>query len=166
MELSVSHQAYVFVCMVLCGMLSGIIFDIFRSIRRCTKPKSCIIAAQDLFFWFIELCVVYITAFEVNNAQIRGYEAIALVLGAVFYFVTVSEYVMRFLCHIIRFAMKTVNAVLKPLYKILHVMTLPFKKARSAVKKKAKNIKNRISSLVKNEIRRLKTIFSGKIQKY
>ncbi len=110
--------------------------------------------------------MVYITAFEVNNAQIRGYEAIALVLGAVFYFVTVSEYVMRFLCHIIRFAMKTVNAVLKPLYKILHVMTLPFKKARSAVKKKAENIKNRISSLVKNEIRRLKTIFSGKIQKY
>lgn len=114
MELSVSHQLFVFVCMFLCGGATGIIFDIFRALRRCIKSGSGIILAQDLMLWFVELVIVYYTAFKVNNAELRGYEAIALILGAFIYFITLSEHIVRLVCKIIAFLLKIFGFVARP----------------------------------------------------
>lgn len=158
MELSVSHQLYVFCCMILCGMLSGIVFDVFRSVRRCIKCTNGIIAVQDLAFWGVELCMVYITAFKVNNAQMRGYEIIALILGTVFYFTAFSQYIIIILCRITNIVKKFVVLILKPIYN-------PIKKTCFAICNHAANIKNSAVNVLKLKINCLKRVFLIKISK-
>ena len=87
-------------------------------------------AAQDLVFWLLELSLVYITAFEVNNAQVRGYEAIALIIGAVLYFVSASEYVMRFFCMVIGLLKKIIVKITKPFKKLIKFIFQPFARAK------------------------------------
>lgn len=164
MELSVSHQVYVFGCMILCGVLSGIVFDIFRSVRKCTKPRSCIIAAQDLFFWFIELCVVYITVFEVNNAQLRLYEAVALVLGAVFYFMTFSMYVVHFLCRVIMLFKKVLDFIFAPVRRGMEISAFYVKKLFGRLKSRIKHMNNGIFGSVKAKFGIAKALLCKKIK--
>lgn len=114
MNVSVSLQAFMFLGMVLCGAMCGVVFDVFRALRRYRRPARSIVALQDILFWLIELTVVYMAVFRLNYANIRAYEGIALVIGSWVYFMTVSEYVIRFLCAIISFAVRTAGIVLKP----------------------------------------------------
>lgn len=164
MELSVSHQAYVFGCMILCGVLSGVIFDVFRSIRKCTKTCSCVIAAQDLLFWFIELCIVYVTAFEVNNAQLRLYEGVALVLGAVFYFMTFSMYVVRFLCRVIIFVKKLLDFAFAPIFRCINISAFYIKKLFDVLKNRIKSLKTGTFGIVKDKLGNVKALFNKKLK--
>lgn len=165
MELSVSHQLFVFVCMVLCGGATGVIFDAFRAHRRCVKSGSGIIAAQDLLLWFAELVIVYYTAFKVNNAQIRGYEAIALIVGAVLYFITLSEYVMKLMCKIITAVIKIFSSVVSPLKKLCTVIAKPFKRLFLFVKTKVMLLGNNTKTSVSELNMRIKTALSVKKHK-
>lgn len=114
MNISVSLQAFMFLGMVLCGAMCGVVFDVFRGLRRYRRPARSIVALQDILFWLIELTVVYMAAFRLNYAHIRAYEGIALVIGSWVYFMTVSEYVIQFVCTITSFAVKAAGIVLKP----------------------------------------------------
>ena len=159
MKLSVSHQLFVFVCMFFCGWLTGIVFDIFRGLRRCIKSGSGVIAAQDLLLWFLELVIVYYTVFKVNNAEIRGYEAVALISGAVVYFIILSEYAVKFISKVIMLLIKAIRVVLKPLKKLVCFMKKPLRKCIHFIKIKQeivfeflKNMKNSVISRIKTTL--------------
>lgn len=130
--------------------MSGVIFDIFRAYRKCTGKKSGIVAMQDILFWLFELVLVYATAFKVNNAGIHGYEAIALVLGSVVYFSSVSALVIKLFCVFWRAVIAAVSAVLSPVRRIKRYLKIKFfsvlKRALAALAKNfgtfEKNIRN------------------------
>lgn len=161
MELSVSHQLFVFISMTLCGVAAGVIFDLFRAVRRCIKASSGVILTQDLLLWFFELVLVYYTMFKVNNAKIRGYEAIALVIGSVLYFVTVSCYVTKAFSKVISFLLKILRTLLIPLKKVCLILAKPAKKLCSSSKKQFITLK----SSVKTKISSRKAEISGKKHK-
>ncbi|MBQ8588166.1 MAG: hypothetical protein IJ454_02110 [Clostridia bacterium] len=123
MDISFSEQAFVFVAMVMCGMLCGIIFDVFRAVRHSRKTTSGIVAMQDLLFWLIELAAIYTVAFKLNYAHVRAFEGIALVMGSWMYFMTLSKYSLRFLCRVTDLIVKIVRLVLKPLGKALSAVS-------------------------------------------
>lgn len=141
MEISVSNQAIVFLGMVLCGVVCGVVFDIFRAIRRCRKSANSVIAAQDLLFWIIELVIVYMAAFRLNYAHVRAYEGIALVIGSVIYFMTLSKYTVRFVCICIAFAVKITLLVLTPVMKAARLALRPIKALTVFITAKALRIK-------------------------
>lgn len=165
MELSVTHQVFVFMCMILCGIATGLIFDLFRALRRCVKSGSGVIAAQDLALWFTELCIVYMTAFKVNNAQIRGYEAIALVIGSVLYFITVSGYVMKFFCKTFNLLKKLLKAISTPFKKTAEFIFAPLKKLKSVLKRVLAASKYSVFSALSSFMLRLRMLFTGKKKK-
>lgn len=100
--------------MVLCGIVCGFAFDIFRGIRRERKPGTGIIVIEDLFMWAVELVIVYAMAFRLNYAGVHGYEIIALVLGSVIYFMTVSRYAIRIVSKVYVFLLKAIKVVIAP----------------------------------------------------
>ncbi len=143
--------------MVLCGAVCGVVFDVFRAVRRCKKSGRSVIAAQDLLFWVIELVIVYMAAFELNYAHVRAYEGIALVIGSVMYFMTLSQYTVRLVCAIIRFAAKTVRVISAPVIKLAVFMMKPVKalvhfagkkasKAKLMIKMRLRNITDKVRS--------------------
>ena len=165
MELSVSHQLFVVICMFLCGGITGIIFDLFRGFRRCVKSASGVIVAQDLLLWAAELIVVYYTAFKVNNAAIRAYEGVALVCGAAIYFVTVSEYTVRGVCKATVFALKISDALLFPLRKMLNFVTMPLKRMASYAEKKISATKNKLKKFAIEKKKKIKAVIKVKKRK-
>lgn len=109
---------FVFIAMIFCGALTGIVFDVFRAFRKCVKSGGGVIAVQDIALWLAELAVVFITVFKVNNAAVRLYEIIGLAAGSVLYFITVSQYALRALCAVLGLAKKAAGIVLSPVKKL------------------------------------------------
>ena len=165
MKLSVSHQLFVFVCMFFCGWLTGIVFDVFRSLRRCVKSGSGVIVLQDLLFWLLELVIVYYTVFKVNNAKVRFYEAVALISGAIVYFIILSEYAVKFISKVIMLLIEATNVVLKPLKKLLCFMRKPLSKFICFIKTKQKMFLGFLKRMNNLVISRIKTTLPEKKSK-
>jgi len=144
LEVSSVNQAYVFLAMIVCGGVCTFIFDVFRGIRRYKNSGSGIIAVQDLVFWAIELTVVYLVAFRLNYARVRAYELIALLIGSVIYFVTLSDWVIRLVCSGIKFGVGIFIKIAFPFQRLCNILVLPLKKLKVVAGKKAESLKTKI----------------------
>ena len=47
------NQAYIFLIFVINGFLIGILFDIFRILRKSFKTKDIITYIEDILFWIL-----------------------------------------------------------------------------------------------------------------
>ena len=115
MEISVTREAFVFICSVLCGGLIFLLYDLFRLIRRKTKGDMIVVHVQDGLFWILALCLLFFCVFHVNNGVLRLYEIIGAGLGALLYGLTLSPLVLRLLDQIL----KTFAKIFKFFCKIL-----------------------------------------------
>lgn len=66
-------QAYLFIIFILNGILIGILFDIFRILRRSFKTPNIVTYIEDVLFWTISAILVLYSLFVFNNGEIRGY---------------------------------------------------------------------------------------------
>lgn len=130
MGVSISNQANVFLAMALCGCLVGIVFDLFRILRKFIKMNCIWVNITDVFFIVCCLCIVFTTLIYFNNGQLRWYEFLGLFLGTLLYFLCISKPIMYILTKIVGFLQKIVGFILKILltpmtflYRIL-VLTL------------------------------------------
>ena len=154
MNISASAQVLVFFAMVLCGVMCGILFDLFRGIRYRRKTSGGVVAVQDLIFWILELILVYAVIFAINYAYVRVFELIALILGSVLYFMTLSDFVVSFVSKLTYTAEKAAAFILKPFVKAFFIG----KKISCAVKTRLTSkytlilnkIKQKSSSKLKN----------------
>ena len=49
----VDNQGYLFLIFTLDGLIIGILFDIFRILRKSFKTKDIVTYVQDILFWLI-----------------------------------------------------------------------------------------------------------------
>ncbi len=145
-DISFSEQAFVFVAMVMCGVLCGIIFDVFRAVRHSRRTTSGVVAMQDLLFWIIELAAIYTVAFKLNYANVRAFEGIALVMGSWMYFMTLSKYSLRILCRVTDFIVKIIKLVLKPLSKLVAAVRCIVRKVSVYICGKLSTLKGKVKS--------------------
>ncbi len=168
MDISFSGQAFVFLAMVMCGVLCGIIFDVFRAVRHARRTASGIVAMQDLLFWLVELAAIYTVAFKLNYAYVRAFEGIALVIGSWIYFMTLSKYALRFLCRAVDMIIKTARFIFAPIAKAFLTFAGFVRKLRAfaggrlasfaaLIKRKVRALWNRICPA--KTVDRLKSIF-------
>ena len=133
------------------------IFDVFRGFRCRVKSANGIIVMQDILLWLAELAVVYYTVFRVNNAKIRAYEAVALICGAVIYFLTLSQYTIKLVSGITSFGLKILSAILFPAKKAVAFVFGLFKKFANLTKDKVFFARGKIKvflNLIKRKITR------------
>ena len=102
MIISMSGQAAAFVASAAIGVVLGVIFDLFRVLRRLFRHKGVATAVQDAFFWIIGTLLTFTLFLRLNDGEMRGYLFLGLLLGAVIYFLTVSRHLTAFLLCILR----------------------------------------------------------------
>ncbi len=125
MEISSVNQAWVFLWMVVCGIVCTFVFDVFRGIRRYKSPQNSVIVFQDLVLWAIEIFIVYMVAFKLNYAKVRVFEIVALIIGSVLYFIILSDYVVKSVCRITEIAEKCVLRIISPFRKMCNFVIAP-----------------------------------------
>ena len=138
MDISVSHQVFIFFAMVICGVACGIVFDLFRGIRYRRKTSSGVVAVQDILFWLSEVVLVYLVAYALNYAGVRAFELVALVIGSSVYFMTVSPYVISAVSRICTVAARLASYLAAPVRKA--VFFVKKSQLRIKLQKKLKNI--------------------------
>lgn len=119
------NQAYVFFIFILNGFLIGLLFDIFRILRKAFKTNDYVTYIQDIVFWIITGFIILYSIFKFNSGELRGYIFIGIFLGFVLYLIIFSKL-------FIRINLLFINFLKKSLY---YVLILPVKSFIKVLKK-------------------------------
>lgn len=114
----VEIQAYLFLIFTINGIIIGLLFDIFRILRKSFKTSDIITYLQDLIFWIITAIILLYSIFKFSNGEIRLYMFIAVFLGCIIYMLQFSKY-------FIKINLKIVNVIKIIITKIINVMVIP-----------------------------------------
>ena len=123
------NQACSFLIFILNGLLLGILFDIFRILRKSFKTPDFVTYIEDMFFWILSGMILLYSIFRFNNGELRLYIFIGIFIGILIYmllfskiFINVSTYIIKVLkkiFHILIFIpiKFIINVIKKVIYK-------------------------------------------------
>lgn len=106
-----SNQAYLFYIFILTGIIIGLIFDIFRILRRSFKTTDILTYIQDIIFWIITGAIVIYTIFKFNNGEIRSYVFLGVALGLTIYLLLFSKVFIKVNVKIILIIKKVIQYI-------------------------------------------------------
>lgn len=134
MPLPIEIQFDIVLYALLSGLLTGIMFDLYRIIRGAKVPKF-IVFIEDILFWVLAAVIVFTFLLYTNYAFLGPYVYIFMVISLLFYLrfissliynveITVIETVSR----ILRVIFKTISYPMKLIYSKISGKTKEHKK--------------------------------------
>lgn len=93
---------------IVTGMAIGVLFDVFRIIRKSFKTPDFVTYIEDIIFWILAGFILLFTIFTFNNGEIRVYIFIGLLLGLIIYLLTLSKYFVKISVSIVCFIKKII----------------------------------------------------------
>lgn len=153
MTVSVSSQAYIFLCSVVGGAAIALLYDIFRILRKAIRTGNLATYLEDLVFWILVAVVMFATVYYSNEGELRSYIFLGTFLGVVLYALLLSKAVMNsslFIIRIVKGIIRIIWTVVTfPFRMILRVLAIPAKAAAGYAGKSFRNIRragrNRLS---------------------
>ena len=149
------EQLLCLIAFTVTGIVIGVLFDIFRILRKSFKTADWLTTLQDILFWILAGFVILFSIFKFNNGEIRSYIFIGIALGILIYMLTLSKYIVKYSVIIIKFVKKIISYpinlilkifkifIIKPVkfltQKISTFFTKIFKNSSKIIKKKEKN---------------------------
>ena len=170
------NQLYIFLCFFLTGIVIGILFDIFRILRRSFKTWDIVTYIQDFIFWILTGAILLYSIFTFNNGELRAFVFIGILLGITLYILLISKYFIKIAVKIILIIKKILfypinfikKHIIKPIYKIIiKYIIRPFSSKISKIHFKFPkiNLKKKKSDNLSNKIRQLEKDFLEKCRK-
>ncbi len=132
MELSVKYQLFQLACSWLAGLASGVIYDLFRVLRRRVKAS----AMFDVLFWFAMLLILFTLGMDVGEGSLHIFMLAFTALGFVSYMILFSAAVFALFNKIAQLIEAVLSPVKKLLEKFLQVVKNLFSKAKSRFRMK------------------------------
>jgi spore cortex biosynthesis protein YabQ len=84
------NQSYIFMATVYGGIITGIVYDVYRMLRRALKAGRAVTAIFDILFTVCTLAIVAGVLYAVNSGEIRAYTFLGFALGFLSYIVGIS----------------------------------------------------------------------------
>ena len=134
------EQVYIFIWSILTGVILGILFDVFRGFRW-EGIRDIWVYIQDIIFWIISAIVIIVSAFLINEGELRGYMLIGYLLGAGFYMLLFSCYILAIFKFINKEIRKFFNFLGKVLNQIKNKIFKVLENNKENQKKYSKNVK-------------------------
>lgn len=151
----VTNQAYLFLIFTINGIIIGLLFDIFRILRRTFKTSDMTTYIQDILFWILTGFVLLYSIFTFSNGEIRFYMFLGVFLGCLIYMLAFSKQFIKINVKIIEVLKKTIGKIIsiiifpikiiirlikKIFFKPINFVTINIKKFKSHCQKKIKNV--------------------------
>lgn len=124
----VENQAYLFLIFTINGIIIGLLFDIFRILRRSFKTSDIITCVQDVLFWILTGFILLYSIFTFSNGEIRLFMFLGVFLGCLIYMLVFSKY-------FIKINVKIILIIKKILIKIISIFILPIKFIMNLIRK-------------------------------
>lgn len=162
MNITVSNQLFIFVSSALCGIVIGLIFDVFRIFRQLVRASKTAAIIEDITYWLIAAGVFFVFVIKVNNGELRLYQFIGVFIGTGLYFISVSKYVISISVCVIQFMVKMLTVVFKiiltPILFVFKLFRKPFFFIINVSKKGRWKLMHKFSSSISNFNKFLKKI--------
>lgn len=152
-------QASLFLIFIINGIIIGIVFDIFRILRKSFKTPDIVTIIEDILFWIITGIIILYSIFVYNNGEIRFFMFIGIFLGAMLYMLLLSNYVIKLsvktilmLKKLLEYIFKILIFPIKTIYKIIkNILKKPILFCFINLKKAIRQILTRISKNIKKK---------------
>lgn len=158
----VTNQAYLFLVFTINGIIIGILFDIFRILRRSFKTTDLITYVEDILFWILTGFILLYSIFTFSNGEIRFYMFLAVFLGCLIYMIMFSKYFIKINVKIILIIKnildKTISIIIYPIKIIFKILKKLFFKPIKFITINLRKIQLNIpKNILKTEKKKIKT---------
>lgn len=119
MVIDIKKEVITCILLLLCGIASGVIYDLFKALENKNSNKIYAVV-KEIFYFVLIGVIVFNTIRFINDGNYRIYEFVFLCAGVFIYKISVSRYVLKFFVFII----KVVTWIIK---RAIFLATLPFK---------------------------------------
>jgi len=113
----VENQAYLFLVFTLTGILIGILFDLFRVIRKTFKTSDIITYIEDVLFWILTGILILYNIWYFNDGEIRVFMFLGIGMGVLIYVLTLSNILSKIIFNIINVIKKIIEIIFFPIIK-------------------------------------------------
>ncbi|MFL0248007.1 spore cortex biosynthesis protein YabQ [Candidatus Clostridium stratigraminis] len=101
MLFSVSTQFNLLIFSLLAGVITGILFDLYRVMRGINDPNKIITFIEDTLFWIFVSIIIFIFLLYMSYAYMRGYVYISIAVGIIIYMSFISKYFIKLLYRVV-----------------------------------------------------------------
>ena len=88
------YQLFLFVIFFIMGATFALMYDALKVSGKFAPRRSFFVVLKDIFFWFVVTVVMFAVCLRFNDGEFRFYMFAGVVLGAFFYFKTLSRLVV------------------------------------------------------------------------
>ena len=111
--LSMPGQAQLFLLSVCFGAVIGLLFDLFRILRKTLPHPAFLIQLEDLIFWLAVTGLMFYFLLNENFGEIRLFTLLGAALGAILYFYTLSRIIMKVSVTVIEFLKRVIGTAVR-----------------------------------------------------
>lgn len=115
----VQNQFTMFVFYLICGIIISITFDFFRALRKSIKTTDFTTNAEDILFLIITGTFLILVIYKYSYGELRLYIPIALLLGSIVYYYSISKTIIIINISILQFVIRIFKSIFKRLYLIV-----------------------------------------------
>lgn len=90
---SLMLELHIFLTSIYGGIIVGLVYDLYKSLRYLSKPSKIITYIGDFLFWIIMSYIFFYTLVKINWGEIRGYILFGFFLGIIIYMIVFSKYI-------------------------------------------------------------------------
>ena len=114
MPLQISMQFNIVFFSILAGIITGILFDMYRIIRGLSNFKAVMIV-EDILFWILASIIVFTFLLYTNYAFLTPYVYIFICFTILLYMIFISKYFYSIEKFILDIIFKIIRVILKNL---------------------------------------------------
>ena len=155
----VENQAYLFLVFSLTGIVIGILFDLFRVLRKTFKTSDILTSLEDILFWIFAGIIILYSIWYFNNGEIRLFIFLGIIMGLLIYMLTLSDILIKLLSAIVKMFQKIVM-------KIIHILSIILRPINNVIKRILKIVYKFYKKIEKNKTFSIKSILKkGNLEK-
>ena len=94
---SLSEQLYAFGLTIIGGIAMGVLFDLFRVVRRGVGSRRPLAVVLDLMYWVLATPMMLALLWRANHGELRFYVVLGVGVGSLLYNALVSPFVVEIL---------------------------------------------------------------------
>ena len=116
------EQLTIFIYFIITGMILGIVFDVFRILRKSFKTSDIVTNIEDIIFGITTGIILLLSIFLFNNGELRLFVFIGIIFGIIIYMLIISKYFIKLNVAIINFIKKIIILLTKPFIILLKLI--------------------------------------------
>lgn len=117
MSQAIQIEADFFIQSILSGMILLLVYDILRILRRTITHGNLMVGIEDFFYWVASSIYLFHMLFRENDGIIRGFAIIGVLLGMLFYHLSISRWFVRFVSQFLNITIQWLTAPFRWVFK-------------------------------------------------